>query len=159
HGAELERAGRSAIMEACDRECLLAAGAQVAPHQGGAAFAVVRIEHPTAIARYRGAILVRLAESELLRTSDGIGKWHLPEAVIRAAQVSRDDEPFPVRGPAEVVNARRELPDLLGLAAFRRDFPQVGLRPVVAPLLAGDVAMGGKGDPTAVSGQGRTASG
>src|SRR5262245_61841815 len=78
---------------------------------------------------------------------------------MSAAQIGGDNQILAVRQPTQIIDARRELRDLLGLAAVSRDLPQIGLRTVVTRLLAGDVAMRGKGDPTAIGRQGRAASG
>src|SRR5207253_903927 len=82
-----------------------------------------------------------------------VGQRQLPQVVVRLTELRGNDERAGA-GPAEVVDARREAAQLLGLRPGDRQLPQVRVRAVVARLLAGLVRDRRVHDPLAVGGEG-----
>ena len=68
-----------------------------------------------------------------------MGERDVPDIVMRCAEVSDKVGTGALGVPGQLINARKPARDELRSAAVRREFPEIGMRTVVATLLLGQV--------------------
>ena len=108
---------------------------EIHQHQRGRAVVVFRVDEQLRIARDRRPVFVGVARGELLRVALRVGERDAPEIIVRRAEVGGEVAAGAFRIPGDLVNAREPARDELRSSAASREFPEIGVRAVVAGLL------------------------